>query len=150
MVTSKDQERDALKKIQNIIKGLGSDSYVAAAFDGCIEMAEDNINDDFANSYKGIAEAAQKREREANEVIKSKDNVIKDLEAERDKYKKRFEEMGERYKQTSDDLYQRTSDNKMLSEKIEYLENELEKPKLEIMKLKAKIYDLLIQQEKTK
>lgn len=144
MVTSKEQEREALKKIQQIINSLGADSYIAAAFDGCIEMAEDNINDDFANSYKGIAEAAQKREREANEVIKSQDKVIKDLESERDNFKKLYEHEKEAYQRAADDLHQRASDNAMLSEKIEYLENELEKPKLEIMKLKANIYDLMM------
>lgn len=143
MVTSKEQEREALKKIQQIINSLGADSYIAAAFDGCIEMAEDNINDDFANSYKGIAEAAQKREREANEVIKNQDKVIKGLEAERDNIKKLYAQEKEEYKRATDDLYQKNTDNAMLSEKIEYLENELEKPKAEIIKLKAKLYDLM-------
>ena len=49
---SKDEERKALAKIKAIVDGLGKDSYVAMAFDGAFEIAEDNINNDFARSVK--------------------------------------------------------------------------------------------------
>lgn len=51
-ITSKDQERAALHKIRKIVESLGENSYIAAAFDGCFELAEENIENDFACSQK--------------------------------------------------------------------------------------------------
>lgn len=58
-MATKQQEREALDKIAEIIKGLGQDSYIAAAFDGCLDMAEDNIGNAFMCSMKARAEDAQ-------------------------------------------------------------------------------------------
>lgn len=58
-MATKQQEREALDKIAEIIKGLGQDSYIAAAFDGCLDMAEDNIGNNFMCSMKARAEDAQ-------------------------------------------------------------------------------------------
>ena len=51
-MTTKEQERKALAQIQKIVDGLGKDSYIATAFEGCFEDAENNINDDAAYSMK--------------------------------------------------------------------------------------------------
>ena len=60
MVT-KEQERAALEKIRKIVEGLGEYSYVAAAFEGCFEIAKDNIDNDWACSMKQRAESAEQR-----------------------------------------------------------------------------------------
>lgn len=52
MITSKAEERKALSQIKKIVDGLGENSYIAAAFDGCFEIAEDNIGNDFCCSMK--------------------------------------------------------------------------------------------------
>lgn len=52
MIATKEQERKALEKIKKIISELGEQSYIATAFDGCIEDAEENIENDFALSMK--------------------------------------------------------------------------------------------------
>lgn len=44
---SKQQERDALDQIRAIVDTLGPDSYLATAFAGCFEDAEENIKNDF-------------------------------------------------------------------------------------------------------
>ena len=43
MVVTKDEEFKALEKIRKIVDGLGEDSYIGIAFEGCFEVAEDNI-----------------------------------------------------------------------------------------------------------
>lgn len=58
MIT-KEQELKALAQIRRIVDGLGEDSYIAAAFEGCFEIAEDNIGNDFACSMKQRAEKAE-------------------------------------------------------------------------------------------
>lgn len=60
-MTTKEQERQALEKIRKIVASLGEDSYVATAFEGCFEIAEGNIENDFACSMMQRAESAEKR-----------------------------------------------------------------------------------------
>lgn len=55
-MTTKEQERKALAQIRKIVEGLGADSYVATAFEGCFEIAESNIENDWACSMKQRAE----------------------------------------------------------------------------------------------
>ena len=69
----KDQEREALEKIREIVDGLGEDSYIAVAFEGCFEIAEDNINNDLACSMAQIVELSNKEA----ERVKSESNAIK-------------------------------------------------------------------------
>ena len=58
-MTTKEQERKALAQIKKIVESLGEDSYIAAAFEGCFEIAEENIENDFACSMKQRAESAE-------------------------------------------------------------------------------------------
>ena len=57
-MTTKEQERKALAQIKKIIEGLGPDSYIGTAFEGCMEIAEENIENDFACSMKQRYEKA--------------------------------------------------------------------------------------------
>lgn len=50
--TTKADERAALELIRGILAELDPDGYVNTAFEGCCDMAESNIDNDFANSYK--------------------------------------------------------------------------------------------------
>ncbi len=56
---TKDQERDALATIKKLVEDLGPQSYLATAFEGCFQDAEDNIENDFAFSMKARYEAAE-------------------------------------------------------------------------------------------
>lgn len=75
---SKATENEQLTKIKNILRGLGPDSYCAAAFDGCVEIAEDNIRDDFVNSMKHNFESASEKESQlAAQLAKAKEDLKK-------------------------------------------------------------------------
>lgn len=56
-MTTKDQERAALAQIKAILDTLEPDSYVATAFSGCVELAEENIANDWLQSWPEIAES---------------------------------------------------------------------------------------------
>ena len=49
---TKDQERETLEQIKAMVAELGPQSYLATAFEGCFEDAEQNIEDDVAYSMK--------------------------------------------------------------------------------------------------
>lgn len=56
---TKAQEREALAEIKAIVEALGENSYLATAFEGCFEDAENNIEDDAAYSMKARWEKAE-------------------------------------------------------------------------------------------
>ena len=60
-MTTKEQERKALAKIKKIVEGLGIDSYIGMAFEGCFEVAAENIENDWGCSMKQRAESAEKK-----------------------------------------------------------------------------------------
>ena len=60
-MTTKEQERKALEQNRKIVSELGEDSYIGAAFEGCFEIAESNIENDWACSMKQRAEAAEQK-----------------------------------------------------------------------------------------
>ena len=44
MIATKDEERKVLEQIRRLIDGIGgTDSYIGAALEGCLEIAEENI-----------------------------------------------------------------------------------------------------------
>lgn len=60
-VSTKEQERTALEQIKAILATLEPDSYVNTAFKGCVEIAESNIDNDFACSLKDELDAERKK-----------------------------------------------------------------------------------------
>ena len=84
-MTTKEQERKALAKIRKIVDELGENSYVGTAFEGCFEIAEENIDNDFACSMKQRAEAAEKKAEALEAEVDNRKAVIYDLSTERDK-----------------------------------------------------------------
>lgn len=78
MAATKEQERKALARIKKIVEELGEDSYIGMAFEGCFEVAEENIENDFACSMKQRAEHA---EMEAGKYKKMHEDTAADFEA---------------------------------------------------------------------
>ena len=58
-MATKAEERKALEQIKKIVEGLGDDSYIGTAFEGCFEIAVQNIENDWACSMKEKVEAAE-------------------------------------------------------------------------------------------
>lgn len=68
-MTTKEQERKALAQIRKIVDGLGENSYIGTAFEGCFEIAEQNIENDWACSMKDRAESAEKKAAGLNDLV---------------------------------------------------------------------------------
>ena len=66
---TKQQERDALMKIRSLVEQLGPNSYIATAFAGCFDIAESNIECDFGDSYKAVAEDLKKKKTELEKKL---------------------------------------------------------------------------------
>ena len=135
-MATKDQERKALDQIKAIVKSLGEDSYIATAFDGVFEMAQQNIDNDWACSVahlytqvfahddevRKLKAEAEGRERLLEATIKSKDKQIASLT-----------EMLEAARVESS---RRSDDTFKAEEQLGFAERE-------IIRLKAKLFDLM-------
>ena len=107
---TKAQERATLAKIKAMVAELGPQSYIATAFEGCFEIAEENIDDDAAYSMKGRFELeAQRAIERGYEVDRLKAEVkrlnsgIDELVQKDDERKAALERLGR--KVLSDELY---------------------------------------------
>ncbi len=101
---TKEQERETLEKIKSMVADLGPQSYLAAAFQGVFEDAEQNIEDDAAYSWRDRAECAGQRvkllEGRIRELVVKCDGLdqtcdehkatIERLEGEKDELRKRL------------------------------------------------------------
>ena len=146
-MTTKDQERKALEQIRKIVAGLGEGSYIATAFEGCFEIAEENIENDFACSMEQRAESAEKDAKKIGDALRAANKQIEDLEATNEilgekimQHDKNYEELRqkkEEYKQSALEHWN----------KYREAQNWLIVAEAEIVKLKAKLYDLLVKED---
>ena len=151
---TKDQERDALEKIKAILDTLGLDSYVGTAFEGCLEIAEENIENDFAFSMKQRVEAAVVE----NSRLKERVKELEDKLAESEKDYEAAHAAAHLVADEKDAEIQRLKAQvQELSEKLASAEEALEdaneeagsaearsgEAQAEIVRLKAKLYDYM-------
>lgn len=90
---TKEQEKQALAKIEKILASLGNNpetSYVCRAFQGCVQDARENIDFDFANSQKDRADDLEKKyndaKREAEEACEAMEAMKANAEREAEKW----------------------------------------------------------------
>lgn len=139
---TKDQEREVLQKIKKLIDSTGSDSYIEAAFDGCVELAEENITNDFLTSFKERSESAYTAKLTAEAIQQDQAEVIKRLESQLDDLEERNANQQQRIKELESQLkesIQSTADY-IHSDAAKF--DEIQRLNNIIVGLKAKLYDL--------
>lgn len=145
---TKQQERDALEKIRKIVEQLGPDSYLATAFEGCFDLAAENIENDWACSMADRVRLAEKRAAEledklaesekdyeaahaaAHEVAAQKDAEIEALKAKM----KQIQETARWNGQRCDEEANAAGEAQRRAETAE----------AEVIRLKAKLYDIMV------
>ena len=157
MMATKGQERKALAKIKEIVESLGEDSYIGMAFEGCFELAEENIENDFALSMKDRADASERRKTALEHELMSKDVEIETLNDYIDGWKRKCERLqGEleaerkENKRLQFDIDSVDTDYFKLEDKYEAeRKNDVDKIahlEQEIIILKAKLYDMIVKE----
>lgn len=145
---TKQQERDALEKIRKIVEQLGPDSYLATAFEGCFDLAAENIENDWACYMADRVRRAEKRAAEledklaeskkdyeaahaaAHEVAAQKDAEIEALKAKM----KQIQETARWNGQRCDEEATAAGEAQRRAETAE----------AEVIRLKAKLYDIMV------
>ena len=145
-MTTKEQERKALEKIRKIVEELGENSYVGTAFDGCFEIAENNIEDDFACSMKQRAETAEEKLEAAGIIRGNLEREIEDLRIKNKLLGERIEQHDKNY----EDLRLNKEEYKQSAlknwNKYREAQNALLVAKAKITELKAKLYDYMVKE----
>lgn len=153
-MTTKAQELKALEQIRKIVEGLGEDSYIGTAFEGCFEIAQQNIENDFACSMKQKVESLEKQlhdERIKTESAKKQLDVVNadhsSLIADYSNLKKTNEAMIQEFGRFQEAMKKTSEEWKAKYEEAtkvaEEKQQKIEALELETIKLKAKLYDLL-------
>lgn len=143
MMATKEQERKALAQIRKILEGLGDDSYLGTAFTGCLDDAETNIENDWGLSmYDRWQSAEQKVEKLERALTETADKLIEEHkraeEAERianDKIES-ADRWCARYHEAEDHATDLAEDIRVRDEIIRERDDE-------IVRLKARLYDLM-------
>lgn len=138
---TKQQEREALERIKNILADAGADSYIGMAFAGCVEDAESNIENDWALSMAGRWQSAeQKLEAVKTEAVKTEADGLRAerevLRAELDRCNARIAELTE----AAQTLNSWRSDEHTA---LERAQSRADAAEAEIIRLKAKLYDFM-------
>lgn len=139
-MTTKEQERKALARIRKIVAELGEDSYLATAFDGAWEIAEENIENDFANSTKFYVDkynGTDSRAVAAENKIRELTAEVEFQKGEAEFHRKAYVEKNKDYNGACEKIEELVKARQDAEERVEALE-------LETMKLKAKLYDLMM------
>ena len=136
MAVTKDEEFKALEKMRKIVEGLGEDSYIGTAFEGCFEVAEDNIRNDFLCSMRQRWLSAEKETEKFSQELKERDNQIEQLKKEINGLESDREALTKKCESLSDNNTKLWNQYRECQEKVEPAE-------MEIMQLKAKLYDLI-------
>ena len=102
-MTTKTQEREALNKIRDILGTLDADGWVNTAFKGVCDIAQENIDNDFACSPVERVEELEKKLEEAetalDEVEEERDDTqcnLADLTRDLEHLRKRYDDVGKR------------------------------------------------------
>ena len=90
---TKRNELDTLEVIRQMVADLGPQSYLATAFEGCFEDAENNIENDFGDSMKARWRSAEQKIKELGAKLKQAEQGIEELIQKDDERKAALEKM---------------------------------------------------------
>lgn len=142
-MTTKEQERKALEQIKKIVEGLGENSYIGTAFEGCFEIAEDNIKNDFACSMKQAKEMAEKQFIDAKDIIKCREQELADREKEVRELRKSADMLNSMRNELLERLHSAEEAGSKIVDERSALSIKCKEQEEEIIRLKAKLYDLI-------
>lgn len=143
-MTTKQQEREALELIRRTIETLGADSYVATALEGCLDIAEENIECDMACSMKQRWESAQTDLVSSVEEKRKLGKKIEEQETEICIYERRIEEAERVNANLRSSLADTTGTMRGLQADLEAETAKVAKLEQQIIELKAKLYDYMV------
>ena len=145
-MTSKEEERKALEQIKKIVSTLGPDSYIATAFEGCFDIAESNIDNDFACSIKQWADRLEGQNKELTKTVAEQKAEIERLNSTNQSLRQDRDTVSEllvkERKQNAEEINRLNSIIAECRKDSDDKEYQIQDMANQILKLKAQVYDL--------
>lgn len=142
---TKDEERAVLRKIEKLIKSTEEGSYIRAAFEGCIEDAEENITNDWACSWKDRAASAEHRAEDAEKRKSEAEKAARAAQAELEVAKATVQQEARRADKYCE-LYTKSLEARnAMTDDTNAAKAEAEALRQQIIELKARLYDFMTQ-----
>jgi septal ring factor EnvC (AmiA/AmiB activator) len=132
MIATKEQERKTLEKIKQMVAELGENSYLAAAFTGAFELAEQNIENDWGLTTQEYIDRAIKA-----------DDTEKRINEELAKTKTMLAAVQEAHRATTENFDATQERASKYAHEIDDLKATMNAKETEITILKAKLYDYM-------
>lgn len=139
MTATKAQERKALEQIKEIVAKLGEDSYIATAFEGCFEMAEQNIDNDWAFSPKHKINCLESQMAELKDDVDMWTAKCSERGKALDRVQEDCNYWREHCKETQDAYIKEKTCKEVLQDKIKEKDQK-------IIELKAMLFDYMIKE----
>ena len=141
MELTKQQERDALDQITAILEAAGPDSYIGMAFRGCVEIARQNIENDFGDS---LADRASNLAAQLDKVTRQRDEMRRDIECSTRAMQAEMDNVNKRLEETTQERDKLSTARRDLEAAKAALEAQMEQAQAENVRLKARLYDILM------
>ena len=147
-IATKKEEREALAKIKKMVEELGEGSYLAAAFKGCFEVAEENIANDWAGSLYDEVECLRDNLEIAGDSNLAIQKDRDEAEKAADLWKAKYENLDKMYKNSLESQKKGYETFCEVLNEREALDKENDALKAEIIDLKVRLCDLMLKEEK--
>lgn len=148
-IATKEQERKALAQIKKIVEGLGPQSYISTAMTGVFNLAEQNIEYDAAFEFPEQIEDMQKKLDDARQVAEKVSANYEEANRERNRSQAAEREAFDKIAAAQDSIADLTGRLKEEHDLRVGAEVMVERRNEEIVKLKARLYDLLVAGKET-
>lgn len=142
-MATKEQERKALARIRKIVAELGEDSYIGMAFTGAWKIAEENIEFDFGGSVKWYIDQYNELTDEIRKAAEESEKMNRELSLNLEEVKSDAKMWRESSMQKGEDYSKMCKTYNALQDEANKIQDRNEALELEVMKLKAKLYDLM-------
>ena len=155
MRKTKAEEYEALNLIRGILKDFDpNETYVGKAFEGCVEQAKQNIDNDWMFSFRSRYENRDRDAAKLDEILtkttdklreseEARVDLVKELNQKNDTIARYIDVVQGKDREISRLKVVRDETYKDLEDKLEEEHQKLEKSQAEILRLKAKLYDVI-------
>ena len=159
MRKTKAEEYEALNLIRGILKDFDpNETYVGKAFEGCVEQAKQNIDNDWMFSFRSRYENRDRDAAKLDEILtkttdklreseEARVDLVKELNQKNDTIARYIDVVQGKDREISRLKVVRDETYKDLEDKLEEEHQKLEKSQAEILRLKAKLYDMMTGKE---
>lgn len=156
MGKTKNEEYEALIQIRGILKDFDpEDTYIGKAFEGCVEQAKENIDNDWMFSFRSRYENRDRDAAKLDEILtkttdklreseEARVDLVKELNQKDDAIARYIDVVQGKDREISRLKEVRNETYKDLEGKLEEAQNDTRQT---ILELKAKLYDMMTREE---